>query len=82
MDITLHRCLLLMRTSLLCRIMRKVPDTIEGFEPLAAQLLGDRHHGVLLTGVTLMLEVGAAASCAVHPRHANKCKLDRIRLYG
>lgn len=41
------------------RIMRKVPDTIEGFEPLAAQLLTDRHHGVLLTGVTLMLEVCA-----------------------
>ena len=59
-----HRCSELMRTSLLRRIMRKVPDTIEGFEPLAAQLLGDRHHGVLLTGVTLMLEVGAAAGCA------------------
>ena len=37
--------------------MRKVPDTIEAFEPLAAELLTDRHHGVLLTGVTLMLEV-------------------------
>jgi AP-1 complex subunit gamma-1 len=46
--------------------MRKVPDTIEGFEPLAAQLLGDRHHGVLLTGVTLMLEVGAAHLCCEH----------------
>ena len=39
------------------RIMRKVPDTIEAYEPLAASLLSDRHHGVLLTGVCLMLEV-------------------------
>ena len=42
---------------LVCRIMRKVPDTIEAYEPLAAALLNDRHHGVLLTGVCLMLEV-------------------------
>lgn len=39
--------------------MRKVPDTIEGYEPLAASLLTDRHHGVLLAAVTLMLEVCA-----------------------
>mmetsp|Transcript_5047 Transcript_5047/g.14511 ORF Transcript_5047/g.14511 Transcript_5047/m.14511 type:complete len:886 (-) Transcript_5047:647-3304(-) len=44
------------------RIMRKVPDTIEAYEPLAAALLSDRHHGVLLSGVCLMLEV-----CEVHP---------------
>ncbi len=42
--------------------MRKVPETIESFEPLAAQLLADRHHGVLLTGVVLMLDV-----CELHP---------------
>ena len=42
--------------------MRKVPETIESFEPLAAQLLSDRHHGVLLTGVALMLDV-----CELHP---------------
>ena len=42
--------------------MRKVPETIESFEPLAAQLLSDRHHGVLLTGVVMMLDV-----CELHP---------------
>lgn len=45
------------RLDFLCRIMRKVPDTIEAYEPLAAALLSDRHHGVLLSGVCLMLEV-------------------------
>ena len=42
--------------------MRKVPDTIEAFEPTAAALLHDRHHGVLLTGCVLMLDV-----CELHP---------------
>lgn len=35
--------------------MRKVPELIEQFMPPAAELLNDRHHGVLLAGVTLML---------------------------
>ncbi len=49
-----------------CRIMRKVPDTIEAYEPLAAALLNDRHHGVLLTGVCLMLEVSCVtADCHI-----------------
>ena len=39
-----------------------MPETIESFEPLAAQLLSDRHHGVLLTGVVMMLDV-----CELHP---------------
>lgn len=39
-----------------------MPDTIESFEPLAAALLTDRHHGVLLTGCVLMLDI-----CGVHP---------------
>ncbi len=63
------------RHFLVCRIMRKVPDTIEGFEPLAAQLLTDRHHGVLLTGVTLMLEVCA---CEELPMAASR----RANLHG
>ena len=47
---------------MLRRIIRKVPDTIESFEPLAGALLADRHHGVLLTACVLMLDI-----CQVHP---------------
>ena len=44
------------------RVIRKVPDAIESFQDVAAKLLLDRHHGVLLTGVALMMEI-----CAVDP---------------
>ena len=43
-------------------MIRKVPDAIESFQDVAAKLLLDRHHGVLLTGVALMMEI-----CAVDP---------------
>ncbi len=46
----------------ICRVIRKVPDAIESFQDVAAKLLLDRHHGVLLTGVALMMEI-----CAVDP---------------
>ena len=39
-----------------------MPDAIESFQGVAAKLLLDRHHGVLLTGVALMMEM-----CAVDP---------------
>ena len=39
-----------------------MPDAIESFQDVAAKLLLDRHHGVLLTGVTLMMEI-----CTVDP---------------
>lgn len=45
-----------------CRVLRKVPDMTEGFIDRAASLLNDRHHGVLLAGVTLMLDI-----CEIHP---------------
>ena len=45
-----------------CRVIRKVPDAIESFQDVAAKLLMDRHHGVLLTGVALMMEI-----CEVDP---------------
>ena len=48
--------------SALYRVIRKVPDAIESFQDVAAKLLLDRHHGVLLTGVALMMEI-----CAVDP---------------
>lgn len=44
------------------RVVRKVPEVIESFIDRAAGLLNDRHHGVLLAGVTLMLEI-----CTVEP---------------
>eukprot|EP00803_Ostreobium_quekettii_P008801 evm.model.scf_548.5 EVM.evm.TU.scf_548.5 scf_548:70580-80331(+) len=39
------------------RIVKKVPELVEQFMHPAAELLNDRHHGALLTGVTLMLEM-------------------------
>lgn len=43
-------------------MLRKVPEAIEGFQERAAALLRDRHHGVLLAGVTLLLEL-----CSIQP---------------
>lgn len=45
-----------------CRVVRKVPEVLESFVDRAAGLLSDRHHGVLLAGVTLMLEI-----CSTEP---------------
>lgn len=39
-----------------------MPDAVEAFQEAAARLLADRHHGVLLAGVALMLEM-----CEVEP---------------
>lgn len=39
------------------RVVRKVPELLDEFTSRAASLLDDRHHGVLLTGVTLMIEI-------------------------
>ncbi len=43
-------------------MLRKVPEAVETFADKAAGLLTDRHHGVLLSGTTLMLEI-----CAIEP---------------
>lgn len=40
-----------------CRIIQKVPDLLENYVPLVRQLLNERNHGVLLTGVTLAMEM-------------------------
>ena len=45
-----------------CRVLKKVPEAIETFADKAAGLLSDRHHGVLLSGTTLMLEI-----CEIEP---------------
>ena len=40
-----------------CRVLRKVPDAVESFADRAPTLLADRHHGVLLAGMVLLLEL-------------------------
>eukprot|EP00124_Ichthyophonus_hoferi_P000573 Ihof_evm7s22 gene=Ihof_evmTU7s22 len=40
-----------------CRIIRKVPELLENYMTLVRQLLSERNHGILLTGVTLMIEM-------------------------
>lgn len=46
------------------RLVRKVSYLTENFLERALNLLNERHHGVLLTGVTLLQEI-----CAVDPLH-------------
>eukprot|EP01121_Diplochlamys_sp_Union-15-3_P013138 TRINITY_DN4040_c0_g2_i5.p1 TRINITY_DN4040_c0_g2~~TRINITY_DN4040_c0_g2_i5.p1 ORF type:complete len:828 (-),score=149.24 TRINITY_DN4040_c0_g2_i5:70-2553(-) len=46
------------------RILRKVPDLMENFLPRIKVLLVDRNHGVLITALTLMIEL-----CIVNPEH-------------
>ena len=46
-------------------MVRKVPDVIESFRELAPPLLNDRHHGVLLSGVTLALQICELEASAV-----------------
>jgi len=39
------------------RVLRKCPDLMENFVPRIRALLSERNHGVLLTGITLMVEL-------------------------
>jgi AP-1 complex subunit gamma-1 len=39
------------------RIIRKVPELLEYFVPKIRELLNTKHHGVLLTGITLLIEM-------------------------
>ncbi|CAL8470618.1 g10160 [Coccomyxa elongata] len=72
------------KAALCCiRVIQKVPESVEAFQDAAAKLLADRHHGVLLTGVTLMLEVCAVEPAAVeaYRRHVpSLCKVLRSLL--
>ena len=43
--------------SVCCRVVRKVPEVMEAFRELAPPLLNDRHHGVLLSGMCLALQI-------------------------
>jgi len=46
------------------RVVRKVPELLEQFVPKVRPLLMERNHGVLITAVTLMIEI-----CLVEPEH-------------
>lgn len=49
--------------------MKKVPELIESFQEPATDLLSDRHHGVILSGVTMMLEIAHLEDrAAIHYR--------------
>lgn len=41
--------------------MKKVPDMIDTFESRLNTLMAEKHHGVLLTGITLMVEMCLAS---------------------
>lgn len=45
------------------RVLRRVPELLDDFLAPAAKLLDDRHHGVLISGVTLVTEL-----CEAHPK--------------
>ncbi len=44
------------------RIINKVPDLMEVYVPTTRQLLNEKNHGVLITGVCLVTEM-----CSVNP---------------
>ena len=49
--------------------MRKVPELMEVYVPTMRQLLNEKNHGVLLTGVCLVTEM-----CRVNPDSLNHFK--------
>lgn len=61
----------IVRKAALCavRIVRKVPDLMEVYVPTMRQLLNEKNHGVLLTGVCLVTEM-----CRVNPDSLNHFK--------
>jgi len=44
------------------RILKKVPELVESISPLTQSIYNERNHGVLLSGITLSIEI-----CQNHP---------------
>lgn len=61
------------------RIVRKVPDLIDHITPKAKQLLSDRNHGVLLSGITLIIEM-CQADPACCDEFRNVCNIGMVML--
>jgi AP-1 complex subunit gamma-1 len=64
----------IVRKAALCgaRIVRKVPDLMEVFVPTTRQLLSEKNHGVLLTGICLVTEMCTAnPDCLQHFRRVS-----------
>jgi hypothetical protein len=55
------------------RVVRKVPELSEGFIDRAAGCLSDKNHGVILTGVTLMLQLCESDPVNIVPRYPTLC---------
>ncbi|KAF3779096.1 AP-1 complex subunit gamma-2 [Nymphaea thermarum] len=60
------------------RIIRKAPDLAENFMKPAGGLLGEKHHGVLITGVQLCTEICKASTEALD--YLRKYTKDLIRV--
>jgi hypothetical protein len=66
------------------RIVRKVPDLIEMFISSTRSLLNEKHHGVLMAGVTLvseMCELSADVRTHFKKVFINKCELQIMHSY-
>lgn len=62
------------------RIVRKVPELMEVYVPTMRQLLNEKNHGVLLTGVCLVTEM-----CRVNPdslQHFKRVRETKSRTVG
>ncbi|KAJ3106069.1 clathrin associated protein complex large subunit [Phlyctochytrium planicorne] len=55
------------------RVIKKVPDLIENFQNRAKGLLNERNHGVLLTGITLLIEM-----CKLDPQITNDIRQQAV----
>ncbi|XP_006836685.2 AP-1 complex subunit gamma-2 [Amborella trichopoda] len=60
------------------RIIRKVPDLAENFMKPAGAFLGEKHHGVLITGVQLCMDLCKASSEALE--YLRKHTKDLVRV--
>ncbi|TPX69712.1 hypothetical protein CcCBS67573_g06774 [Chytriomyces confervae] len=55
------------------RLVKKVPDILENYQSKATSLLQDKHHGVLLTAITLLIEM-----CKIDPNVAEELRKSSV----